>query len=350
MALIFADGFDHYGPSVSRMLDGVYASMEGVTISAAAARTGTYGVSIQAVYNDSGMRRVLPNLRAVVGIGFAFNLNVLPNGDEGLALAQFLSASGATIITLTVRPTGAVQCRRGGRSGVVLAESGPVIRAGSYQHFECEAVFNGVSSAIEVRINGVTVLSDVSLDFGASQCAQVYIGGCYGYPKTGAAAVIMRLDDLYCRDDLDDELDDFVGDQKVYTRMPASDGAEQEWSIAVGTTSYAMLNSIPPDDGAKFLTASEAGKRTSVGISAFPSEIVAISAVYTATRLWKNDAGNAKVAVQVDSEGTETAQPAHPISTAPSWYGNVFTNNPATGAPWTVEEVSALSVIIDREE
>lgn len=344
--LLFADGFDHYGADAARMLDGVYSEITGVSL-VGGARTGARCVKVQVGYNDSGMRRVLPGDRTVVGMGYAFNLNFLPNGPRGLALAQFLTKTGARIGTITVLPTGAMEWREGGRDSTVVATSAPVLRAGSWQHFECE--MRADVGAIEVRIDGVTRLSVVA-SAATGDIGQVYIAGCYGYPKTGATGVDILVDDLFCRDDLGGEVDSWIGDKKAYTRLPATDGPEQDWTISVGDQSWAMLDNVPPQDGTEYLTADTAGKTVSVGIAPFPTDIVSISGVYVATRLWKNDAGNAKVSIQVESGSSATANPTHPISTAPVWYGDVAAVNPATGAPWLISEINALRVAITRDE
>lgn len=342
--LLFADGFDHYGTIPARLLDGVYGEINGVSFSSAS-RTGPRALEIAIFSNNSGLRWVLPGDRDVCGFGYAFNLNRLPTDPVSLAFGQFLAADGSILATITVLPTGAIQWRTGGRNGTVNGTSAPVVRAGSFQHFECNARLD--VGAIEVRIDGVTVLSVVSSDATGS-CGQVYVAGCYGYPKSGGDRMV--IDDLFVRDDLGTRNTGFIGDRKAYTRLPATDGPLQDWTISVGAQAFAMLDNIPPADATDYLTADTAGKKVSVGIAAFPTDIVAISGVYVATRLWKNDAGNAKVSIQVESDGTETDHDPHPMSTAPSWYGDVFEDDPGTAAPWLIADINELRLVINREE
>lgn len=345
MSLLWIDGFDHYGGQAARMLDGVYAQIEAVTLTSVGARTGQRCASIQVVYNDSGMRRVLPSATDTVGFGFAFNINELPTRSIDLGLGQVLDQDNVPMATLIIMPTGAIVLRLGGRTGSVLAQSDPeTVLPGSFQHFECQFSPAGC----EVRINGVTVLN--SVDSGVTRpIAQLYLGGCQGYPKTGATAVTMLVDDLFARDGLGSTNNSWIGDQKVYTRLPDEDGPEQDWTPSTGSEAWPILDNVPPIDG-EFISAVEAAKRTSVGMAAFPDEIVAISGVYTATRLWKTDAGNAKVAVDVISGASETDNAPHPLSTAPRWYGDMFELNPATGLPWLVTDINAAQVVIDRTE
>lgn len=348
--LLHADGFDHYGNVAARLLDGVYAQAAGVTFVTSGQRTGTAAIKINAIANDSGLRWVLPGVRDKVGVLYAFNMNTLPVGPSAVALLQFLDASNNPVATITVLPTGSLEYRLGGRTAPVEVTGSPSVRTGSMQHFECEASFGlAGATAIEVRINGVTVLNKSGMS-APSACAQVYIGGCYGFPKTGALGVEMIIDDLGVRDGLGTANNTFMGDLKAYTRFPTSDGVEQDWDISSGVDAFAMLDNVPPLDGSEFLSAVAAGERTSVGIGDFPDSIVSVAGVVLASRIWKTDAGNAKVAVQFAEGGSETTNDPHPISTAPSWYGDVSETNPSTGAPWLIADVNALEVVLDREE
>ena len=138
MALMWADGFDHYGGVTARLLDGVYSDISGVTLSAANPRTGGYAMRVQVVNNSSGARRVLPGETTKVGFGYAFNLSALPTDAYGLMLGQFLTKENAVLLTVSVYPTGAVAVRQGGWQSPVVRLSGPeIIMPGSYQHFEC---------------------------------------------------------------------------------------------------------------------------------------------------------------------------------------------------------------------
>lgn len=343
--LLWIDGFDHYGGDVARLRDGVYSEVNGGSLVSTGARTGLRCVSIQVAQNHSGLRRVLPQTVPVVGVGFAFNINVLPSDSTSLALCQILDEDNNPAATLTVMPTGALQLRAGGRVSPVTKQSAAeVIMPGSYQHFECE--FG--DGTCEVRINGVTVLN--SVDTGVTLgFAQVMLGGCLGFPKIGAGTLIMLLDDAFARDGSGAINNSWIGDQKVYTRMPDEDGAEHGWTPSTGSTAWEILDNVPPVDS-QYINATDIGDRTSVGFAAFPGEIVAISGVYTASRIWKTDAGNAKVAVDVISGASETAHANHPISTAPRWYGDMFETNPATSLPWLVADINAAQVVLERIE
>lgn len=345
MALIWADGFDHYGGVIARLRDGVYSSLEHASLVTSPARTGSRALQIWSGGNNSGARRVLPAETDNVGFGFAFNINNLPTDTTSCALGQLLAKNNDQLATICIYPTGAVAVRRGLRGGLVLAESAPeVIMPGSYQHFECAVDGDN----LEIRINGVTVLNLTNLQL-LWPIAQLYIGGCYGYPKSGAAMIDMTVDDLYAWDKSGSKVNTWVGDKKVYTRMPDEDGPDQDWSPSVGTEAWPILDNIPPNDD-QYLSATDPGDKVSVGIAAFSSDIVSIAGVYVAARMWKTDAGNAKVSIDMVSGAEATENEPVAVSNAPRWYGKVFEEDPETLMPWTITSINNALVRLERDE
>lgn len=345
MALLWADGFDHYGGVIARLRDGVYSSLDNASLVTNPVRTGTRALQIWSGGNDSGARRVLPAETDNVGFGFAFNITNLPTDTTSCALGQLLSKTNAQLATITIYPTGAIAVRRGLRGGTILAESAAeVIMPGSFQHFECAVDGDN----LEIRINGVTVLNLTNLDL-AAPIAQLYIGGCYGYPKTGATMIDMTIDDLFAWDKSGATVNTWVGDKKVYTRMPDEDGPDQDWTPSVGTEAWPILDNIPPND-TQYLTATEEGDKVSVGIAAFSTDIVSIAGVYVTARMWKTDAGNAKVSIDMVSGDEATDNDPVAVSNAPRWYGKVFDADPETLMPWTVSGLNDALVRLERDE
>lgn len=344
MALLWADGFDHYGGITARLLDRVYSSIEGVTLSTTA-RTGSYSARVQVAQNNSGMRRVLPYETDMVGLAFSFNVDELPTDTRSMALCQMLTKTNSILLTVSVFPTGAIAVRSGGWTGTILAETGPeIVMPNSYQHFEI--AING--SNLEIRVNGVTYLNITDLAL-TSPIGQVMVAGCYGFPKTGAVGVYMYVDDLVCWDDTGASFNTWVGDKKVYLRMPDEDGPDQDWTPSTGSNAWPILDNVPPVDS-EYVTATEAGDRVSVGIDAFNTDIVAIAGVYVVGRVWKTDAGNAKISIDMVSGSEETDPVSIPVTNAPVWYGRAFEVDPNTGMPWTVSGINDALVRIERIE
>ncbi len=352
--LLFMDGFDHYGADSALLTQGVYASASGVTLSAATPRTGARSARIAGGF-ETGLRRVFGGDKDVAGVGYAFLIPALPTNSNSVCLATFRDNANVAGVSLYVSSTGQLVLRAGGGPGgpgVVLASSLPVVSAGSYEHFETRIAFGGPGvGTFEARLNGVTVLNATGIDTaGASdELAQVQIGtsgqGVFGFPA------FMAVDDLFAWDDeAGSGPDDFVGDKKVYTTLPDADTAVEEWSLSVGVNSFALLNNVPPLDGSEYLFAEDPDVQTVVGLSDLPAEVVTITAVMTAVRAFKTDAGDAKIQVGMISSATEADGTEKPLTQAPRYHHDVFPVDPATAAAWTLAGFNAATLSLDRTE
>jgi hypothetical protein len=350
MSLLWADGFDHYGSVVAYLTQGPYAAVSGVTLTTAdpGPRTGLRCARVSGGFN-TGLRRVFGGDVDVAGVGFAFVLPSLPSDNNSVCLASFRDGGNNPTASLMVGSTGQLILKAGSGVGTVLSTSDPCVLAGSYQHFECR--YEEATGSFEARINGVTRISVVGAAVIAGPTAQVQIGtsgqGTFGYPA------YMGVDDLYAWDDSSGGAADFIGDKKVYTRFPASDGTFQDWIPSVGADGYAMLDNNPPNDAVDYLTALNVGSaedRSEFGIAPFPVEVVSVAGVVIATRLFKTDAGDAKVQVGVISGAAEALGEEHALSMAPTWYHDVFETDPNTATVWSLAAVNALTESLTRTE
>ncbi len=356
MSLLWLDGADHYGDDETILTDGVYAEVNSTVLSTLNPRTGARHFRISSG-NDGGLRRVFGgNFNTGVGIGYAFYIPALPTDSKSMCLAQIRDNANDPVLSLGVTSTGQVTAWDGENDpigpNVLRGTSLPVILARAYQHFECRVS----NTEVEVRINGVTVLS-VSGHFAGgtrvpapTDVAQVHIG-CPGLANTGFPPY-MDVDDLDAWNTLGDTNNDFVGDKKVYTRFTTSDSnisGEDGWNSSVGGEKWEVLDNVPPDDDA-YLEAANAGQVQVCGIGDFPAEIVAVAGVMVATRAWKGDAGNAKLQVGVISGAELEEGAAHPLSQSPTYYHDCFDVDPDTSAAWTVLGLNGIETRIERTE
>lgn len=357
MALLFLDGFDHYGavPSNGNILrQGVYAETNlgpGGGVTTANPRTGARALRIAMFENDAGVRRVLVDgASETVGGAYAFSLSSLPTNNNSLGLFQWRNSANGIMASVWVTSTGALNIRSGGRDGPVVAESDPVIYPGAYQHFE------GVNgpAGLEVRINGVTVINHAYVAGVAGPVGQVKLGA-NSFPLTGANGILMDVDDFAVWDAEGLISNDFVGDIKVYTRFPTSDGVDQGWTPSAGDDGFAMLDNVPPVDATEYVSATALGSpadpiRSTYGVGDFPEEIVAVRGVMLTTRAWKTDAGNAKIQTGVRVNAAETLGTERAISQAPVWYADVYEVNPETSSVWSLEALNDMDTILNRVE
>lgn len=364
--LLFADGFDHYGPvgnDGAALLQGVYVQANLNTVGGVKtgnARTGDYSLRLYWTASRSLVRRPLPSgPRLKVGQAFALAPSSLPTNSTSMGICQFRNIDNETLASVWMMSTGQVAIFQGegsypgdGLNVMLAVSSTPCIYPGAYQHLE--AVYD-LEAGMEVRVNGVTVCNHSGSFAGATgDIAQVVLGGG-GVSNLGSLGITMDIDDYVVWDGEGANNNDFMGDVRVYTRMPTSDGSDQEWTPSVGTSGFAMIDNVPPVDATDYLTAEELEDgapptRSTFGVGDFPEEIVAARGVYLATRAFKTDAGTALVRTGVRDGGEETLNATHSVSQRPVWYGDVFEVNPATGIVWAPAELNSMQTVIERTE
>lgn len=352
--LLWIDSFDKYGGSATLLTQGIYAAAAGVTLSSAAPRTGTYCARITPLTGDRGLRRVFGADLQEAGVGYAFNIPTLPSASEQMIVAGFADNALNYQLVLSVSTTGQIVAHRGNPNDVgsiVLGTSAPVVTAGSYQHFECRAYCDSIDGAVEVRMNGVTVLNLVGVDTDAEDSgnfAQVKIGlianNFSGFPA------YMDVDDLFAWDTASGTQNvDFIGDKKVYCRLPDGDTAQADWVPSAGTEGWSILDNQPPND-AIYISAPNPGAVSRFDIANLPAEVVSIAGVQITLRAFKSDAGNAKVQTGIRQGSDTDVGVLHALTQAPAGYSDVFETDPTTGAPFTVSDFDSLLLQIDRVE
>lgn len=358
MALLWMDGFDHYGSGAAgrlAMLDGVWAEISSNwTPTATNSRTGTAALRGSSFTGAQVIRRVLGGAKTVVGVGGAFYLNVLPAANLAVKLCDFRDAANAIQVIIFVDSTGTVSAYRGDGVTLLGTSASPAVVASAYQHAECKVVFSQTVGSVEVRINGVTVLSLTGQDTVASalvECSQVSV---FGTKNTPTNVLTLDIDDVFAWDDSGTLNNDFLGDRRVRTLFPDADTATEDWVATGATDGFDCIHDAAPDNETTYisaapLTGSPPTPLTSIyGLQDPPAGAGAIAAVQTYVRMRKTEAGVTDVQVSMLSSGDESAGADHAITEAYTYWMDVHELNPNTGTVWSEASLSAAQLQIKR--
>ena len=368
--LLFIDGFDHWGSDTAEayanMSSGTYANVPSASFQydfalSAFARTGLYSVRfcLQGAYGPfvcGGVRRVFGGEKTTVGLGYALYLEDLPDRDNlTTTLALIMDNTNTTQCSLSLWTTGQIAAYRGtpSDSRLLAVSDVPVIVADAWQHVEASFTIGDSDGAIEVRVNGETVLSVMNVDTQATAittAAQV-IYPC-GLGSLGTSRIFGYFCDLFCWDNLTDNNNDFIGDKKVYTLWPNDDTSTSEWENYGASSPYNCINEHSQDGDNTYIAADWPGS-SSVFTSDFefedlPAEVVSIAGVQTYIMSRKTDAGIATFQPSLLTTSYDTNGETHALTTEYTYYDDVFETNPDTGAAWTPEELNAAQLRIQR--
>lgn len=359
MSLIFCDGFDHYGLDESNMTDGVYAEVDAGgtlwSLSTANPRTGTHALRRDSLGSGEQMvRRVLGGAKTTVGQAAAVYFSALPGANDRFVLYDFRDTANVHQVSVVIQSTGIIDVKRGTDSGVSLgATASPAVVAEAYQHIETLVTFDHETGSVEVRVNGVTVLSITGADTVATlneECSQVALL-CGRNFSSGAPGLDTDIDDYFVYDDSGSFNNTFIGDRRVLTLFPNADTAQEDWVPSTGSDSFAMVDEADPDDDSTYLSAAAGispAPVTELELGDLPAGISAISAIQLVHRSRKTDAGDANMQLSAVSAASEAAGTDRPITEAYTYYHDVIEADPDTSAPFTPSAVDALKLKIER--
>lgn len=358
MALLWCDGFDHYGV-LSNLTEGVYAEIGGsVTLVTSNPRTGTHSLRFNGAaggLSATTARRILGGAKTTVGIGGVFFYANLPTNPQRCKIFDFRDANNSIQVTIICDTTGTVSAYRGQVTGTLLGTSAsPVLVADSYQHIEALVFFSQTVGTIEVRVNGVTVLSLSGIDTVASslvESSQVTFGGSASLSL--ASTVDQNIDDVFCYDDTGSFNNTFIGDRRVLTLFPDSDTIQADWTPVGSATGFGAIDEENPDGDTTYITASAPGSPGPIsefGIQNLPAGVSAVSAVVLVELARKTEAGVANTQWSVVSGAFETAGADKPMTEVYTYRQDVFETDPASAAPFTPAEVDALLIKVERTQ
>lgn len=341
MALLWIDGFDHYGSGlISSTLTG-YGSYAQAQLAYAQTtptpRTGTYCL------RAAELRRVFGGAKTAVGVGFAFYMDELPGVDDDLELMTFRNANGDAQCRLTINPTGTVALYTS--ASTKQAESGIVIVAGQWYHIEANFVPNGSSSSMEVRLNETTLFTKNPFTITGTPSNETSIFSL----DQGVTINYWYIDDLYAWDTSGSNNNTWIGDKKVHTMMPNGDSAVADWTPNSGGVEYTQIDEIGPDGDTSYVyTGAGTNVRSEYDFASMPTNTNIVNGVFVVAGARKTDAGTADFRVDIVSGASESTGTSTGIGTSYTYYDEMFETDPATGALWTKSGVDGAKIRIVR--
>lgn len=355
MALLWMDGFDHYGTGatgVANMLDGVWAGHIASDIVSDRSRTGANSLKLnQVIINPEGARRVFPGAtKAIVGIGYALWMDELPGTNNSQQVFSLHNSSNTPRVAIGMDTTGRATLHMGSIDDATsFTSTDPCFIAGAWQFLE--ARFD-VSGTVELRINGLVIFTQTGLTFGSTGNLAQVVFGPRGF--SGSQDKDMWIDDLFAWDTTGSFNNDFIGDRRVRTYFPNADALPQEWSPGGQSQGYDCINEATPNDDTDYILAPFGGGIPSNGIISefgmqdIAEEIAGISGVQTYIRARKTEAGTCNVQVGMTSNAVTGPGTDRPITSEWTYWTDIFEADPDTGGPWSKAGLDAATVNITR--
>lgn len=348
--LRWVDGFEQYG-ALARMTEGVGGAAAWSAISSdwalstASPATGTYHMRFSdGAFLQRFIRRAIGQSKQVSALGYRFATADLPDyasstNDTGthMQMAGFRDVSNNEQIRIGLGTEGSVFASRG---STLLGQSDPVIAAGGYHHFECKSKIDNTTGYTEVRINEVTVLNLTGIDTQATANAETsqFTIGQMNQTSVILGVGTFDVDDAFAWDDDSSDTEntvvDFVGDKGCYYLKPNADTATSEWGLSAGSTSYELLDEVPPS-GTDYIDDTTGAARTIVQVEALPGNVSEVIAFMPVIYARKEESGTVTIRGGVVVNGDESYTPENSPSTEYAYMEpGPKTIDPDTGVAW----------------
>ena len=346
MSVLFADDFSGYGYNSALLLNGLWGRVQGDIVDdpdpSATGRVVSLGN-----YNDWMRRPFAVGSISTIGVAFRLWLTTLPG--FGIPVMAMLDGGNTLLCGVTVTPTGVIQVFRGinGHGGTLLGQTtAPVLTANAYHHIETKFVMDaGAGGSVEVRVDGVAVLVIAGVNTGAATAEQVLMNCTDYYSFT--AAVQMRFKDFVVWSGSGTHNNNFLGTVSVVSMVPDGD-VSLGWTPSTGTTGWNLLNASPPDD-TKYISAPYPPPAPSTfSLTDLPVNVTSVRALISQVRARKSDGGDGNIQSTMISSTDHVDGADRPITTAFTYYEDVFETDPHTAAPWTPASADASQLKINR--
>lgn len=335
MALLFNDGYDHYGTTVALLVD-YWTSFDTASKSLVSPRLGSGKALRIATFSTAVVKELGVNAPTLI-CGVAVKPVSLPPTAMPFPIALLMDAATPQLY-IGVINTGHLVVYRGVLAALLFTSTN-VMTAGTWYHVEIKATIHNSAGAFEVRVNGSSV------GWVPAQTAQNTRASANNYANRfghSAAGLVSNsgsfdFDDLYVLDTSGSRLNDFLGDSKITTVFPDANGATIQWTPTAGNN-FECVDNNPPVDST-YVANATAGQRDLYDVTN-----LADGAIHAATllhRASKSDAGARSIQTACRSGGTVFLGTTHALGTSFVYYSHVYAVDPNTSAQWTLANLNS---------
>jgi len=201
------------------------------------------------------------------------------------------------------------------------------------------------SAYVELRVNGVVALSmttGLNAVNTANNYAKLFI---LNYSDTDYNPGI-TYDDLYILDNTGDQIGGFtnpyLGDVRVLDLYPNADGYNQGWLPSAGSAHWPLIDEAGGASDVDLVRTATIGAIDTYQYTNLPTNAIAVYGLMHGVRAAKLDAGTRTLRLVQRQNSIDYERSASDVNLTNSFNNYTFieTINPATGLPWTVDDIN----------
>jgi hypothetical protein len=339
MAILFCDGFDHYGTgttSATNMALGMYSVNGTVQCQTAIKRAGTHALELSGGYES--ITRSLGADLSVIGVALAVYYLSYPGYNNELLVTTLRDLSGAIQCTVVIGADGRLHLYRGDVT-TLLASSAVTVPLNAFAHIESKFVLSNTAGSVSVRLNGAEVIAYSGDTCGSSSYTTA------SSVRVGTYFRLMYVDDLIIHDGAD-----FVGDMNVLLLPPSADTAEADFVTVGAASGFDCIDEVEHDADTTYIKSSVSGDISEFALQDLPAGYGNIQAVAINKLARKTESGAGSLKMSIRQGVSVAAGESTALTTGYSYSQDIFETDPASGVAFTATNANDLILRTERTE
>jgi hypothetical protein len=336
--LIFCDGFDHYATAdITKKWTTFKGGALQTHINPSGGRRG--GGCFETTIDECYIQRTYNSAASwIIGVAYKYEHEATYGPPGIIALLD----NGSYQCEVRLDEDSTLSVTRNGNS-VSGGKGTQAISAGVWHYIEFKVTI-GTSIAAGtcvVKVDGATVVT-----VAAGQSVQNTVNASANQVRIGAMGVTYfagttQFDDHYICNPSGAHNNDFLGDVRVDTLFPTSDGHYTDWTPSSGSSHFALVDDATPDLGT-YVGSTTVGNRDSYGMSELePLVSQTVYGVQVNVAVLKDTTGLRSIETFLRSNSVDVDGATAAISTDQAFISQVFETNPDGGVAWTETTVDA---------
>lgn len=280
--------------------------------------------------------RTIPSGRVVGFVGFRFMYH--PTAPSNLDFVV-KDNSGVTQLTLRCDPaTNRIIVYRGDATGTALYTSpSNLTQASVWQYLEFGFILSTTTGTLAVRLNGIQLTSQSSLNTQGSAAGSV---DRVGWAGSGYVTHFYYNDGVGASPQ-----NGFMGDVRVVALRPTGAGASTQFTPTGAATNWQVAATNPPAPATKHNDSATVGATDLFTVGALPAGLGQVFGVRVCVQASKTDAGTRTMATKLRSGSTTATSGSNVMLATPVYMqDSVRQVDPATNAAWTQAAVNASQI------
>jgi len=258
-------------------------------------------------------------------VGFAFKA-----GGTSWNIMELRNGTSTNCIAINSTATGALEVRRGSRSGTVLGTSpAGVAPSNTWIYIELSLTISATVGTVDLNVDGLSQISLTAQNTGTTSIDSINF--C-----ENSAGGQSYFDDVYVRDDLTR-----LGPSRIESLIPNSDVSGGVWTPSTGTSGWACIDETQANGDTDYISASSVGDQSLFECTDLSTTPLNVYAVQIVTNSEKTDAATRAIKHAI-SDGTTTATSGDKALLSAYGFQNTIFLTAPDGSAWNGTKVNAL--------